>query len=377
MTSNADNSSLNFNYDALCKTDVMESDKFTFVWSISRFSSRLKEKANGEYLKSKGFRILGPGSKVTDLHVRVYPNGDKISVKDHVSAYLMNDTRDAVIVSCTFLVVSPNGSKLKLREYDMKKLLPKNGSGWEKFLSRNRHELAKYTRNETLTLVVDVRVIGDNESVELVGVSKTNEALFDKYHQDQLSLDLHHLYSTKEFADITIKCEGKSYGCHKYILASRSPVFKAMFESDMKEKRTGSVEIKNMRPEVLERLLGYIYTGYASYVETLAKELLASADQYQILKLKELCELELCTNIDIKNCIELLVLGDMYQASTLRIKALGFVSQNMDKIDLSECKKTLISHPQLLFEVMEMLLPKRKTDVVDANSEGRKRARTK
>ena len=42
--------------------------------------------------------------------------------------------------------------------------------------------------------------------------------------------------------------------------------------------------------------------------------------------------MELCTNIDIKNCIELLVLGDMYQASTLRIKALGFVSQNMDRL---------------------------------------------
>jgi len=377
MTSNADNSSLNFNYDALCKTDVMESDKFTFVWSISRFSSRLKEKANGEYLKSKGFRILGPGSKVTDLHVRVYPNGEKTSVKDHVSAFLMNETRDAVIVNCTYMVVSPNGTKLKLREKDMLKLLPKKGSGSKMFFSRNRNELAKYTRNDTLTLVVDVRVIGDNESVELVVGSKKNEASFDNYHQNQLSLDLHHLYNTKEFADITIKCEGKSYRCHKNILASRSPVFKAMFKSDMKEMRTGSVEIKNMRPEVLERLLGYIYTGYASYVKTLAKELLASADQYQILKLKELCELELCLHINVKNCFELLVLGDMYQASTLRIKALGFVSQNMDKIDLSECKKTLISHPQLLFEVMEMLLPKRKTDVVDANSEGRKRARTK
>jgi len=375
MTSNADNSSLNFNYDALCKTDVMESDKFTFVWSISRFSSRLKEKANGEYLTSKGFRILGPGSKVTDLHVRVYPNGEKTSVKDHVSAFLMNETRDAVIVNCTYMVVSPNGTKLKLYESDMQKLLPKKGSGSKMFLSRNRNELAKYTRNDTLTLVVDVRVIGDNESVELVVGSKKNEALFDNYHQNQLSLDLHHL--RYEFADITIQCEGKSYRCHKYILASRSPVFKAMFKSDMKEMRTGSVEIKNMRPEVLERLLGYIYTGYTSYVKTLAKELLASADQYQILKLKELCELELCLNINVKNCIELLVLGDMYQASTLRIKALGFVSQNMDKIDLSECKKTLISHPQLLFEVMEMLLPKRKTDVVDANSEGRKRARTK
>ena len=87
MTSN-DDGSLNLKYDAMCKTDIMESNKFTFARSISSFSSRLKEKANGQYLKSKGFRILGPGSKVTDLHVRVYPTGNKTSVKDYTSVYL-------------------------------------------------------------------------------------------------------------------------------------------------------------------------------------------------------------------------------------------------------------------------------------------------
>ena len=115
MTSNADTPLNFFNCDALCKTEVTESEKFTFGWSISRFSSRVKEKVNGEYLKSKGFRILGPGSKVTDLHVRVYPNGEKTSVKDHVSAFLMNETRDAVIVNCTYMVVSPNGTKFVKR----------------------------------------------------------------------------------------------------------------------------------------------------------------------------------------------------------------------------------------------------------------------
>ena len=44
-----------------------------------------------------------------------------------------------------------------------------------------------------------------------------------------------------------------------------------MFNSEMQEKETGSVAIKNMTPEVLERLLGYIYTGHAPCIETLGK----------------------------------------------------------------------------------------------------------
>ena len=106
--------------------------------------------------------------------------------------------------------------------------------------------------------------------------------------------------------------------------------------------------------------------------------MLASADQYQISGLKELCELKLCSSIEVGNCIDLLVLGDMYQALTLKTRALDYVGKNMDKIDISECKKTLISYPALLFEVMELLLPKRKTNDFDnRGSEDRKRTRTK
>ena len=76
--------------------------------------------------------------------------------------------------------------------------------------------------------------------------------------------------------------------------------------------------------------------------------------------------------------MDLLVLGDMYQALTLKTRVLDFIRKNMDKIDISECKKTLISYPTLLFEVMELLIPKRKTNDFDnSGSDGRKRTRTK
>jgi len=377
MTSNEDNFLSSFNYDALCKTEVTESNKFTFVWSISRFSSRVKEKASGQFLKSKGFQILGPGSKVTNFHVKLYPIGEVLSVKDDFSLYLYTeDTEDAVLTKCSVMAVSPNGNKRKL-EYEMEKVNPNKGFGWARFFNK-RNELAKYTHNDTLTLVLEITVIEEKESFELVVRSKTNEALSENYHKDKLSQDLHHLYSTKEFADITIKCGGKSYECHKNILASRSPVFQAMFKSDMKEKKTGSVAIKNMTPKVLESFLRYIYTGHDSCIETLAKELLAAADQYQIGGLKEICELKLCSSIEVGNCMDLLVLGDMYQALTLKTRVLDFIRKNMDKIDISECKKTLISYPTLLFEVMELLLPKRKTkDLDNRGSAGRKRTRTK
>jgi len=66
---------LNFNYDALCKSDISET-KFTFVWEISKMSSRLKDTPNGEYLKSEGFQIKGPGDKVSRMNVKMFPNGE-------------------------------------------------------------------------------------------------------------------------------------------------------------------------------------------------------------------------------------------------------------------------------------------------------------
>merc|ERR1719342_534683 len=133
-----------------------------------------------------------------------------------------------------------------------------------------------------------------------------------------------------------------------------------MLNSNMKEMQTGNVAIKDLDPKVLANLLEYIYTGSAPDIETLAKELFRAADQYQLMKLKELCEVKLCSSIKVQNCIDLLVLGDLYQASTLRRSALKFVSQNLDKINTGDWKKALLTtYPSLFAEVVEAMLPKK------------------
>ena len=243
----------------------------------------------------------------------------------------------------------------------------KSMGGHHNLFERNDY-LNKFGPDGPLTLIFKIAVLG--ETKKSVGVvnqhpiiedvlnhSATFDALSNNYHQGQLSQDFGLLFTSNEYADVTIVCGDKTFKCHKLILASRSPVFKTMFDADMKEKEAGSVEIKNMTPEVLENMLKYIYTSEAPDIDALTQELFAAAEQYQLEKLKELCEAKLCSKIEVANCIEILVLADLYQATTLKVTALKFVADNIGNMDASEWKKTLIAYPTLLVEVMEMIIP--------------------
>ena len=75
--------------------------------------------------------------------------------------------------------------------------------------------------------------------------------------------------------------------------------------------------------------------------------------------------MKLYSKIGIENCIDLLILGDMCQAPILRAKALKIASQNIDKIESCKWKKSLIPHPTLLAEIIEMMNPKRNSEIHD------------
>ena len=97
--------------------------------------------------------------------------------------------------------------------------------------------------------------------------------------------------------------EGEETLCaHRFILSARSPVFAAMFTSDMLESKTGRVEIKNVDVNLFKHFLKFIYTGK---LETSARnlDLLALADKYEIETLRELCQTA-TKEVDIQEIIE-------------------------------------------------------------------------
>jgi hypothetical protein len=77
---------------------------------------------------------------------------------------------------------------------------------------------------------------------------------------------------------------------HKFVLASRSPVFDKMIETDMKEKREGKVEIVDFDPDTVEAAVEYCYDQDITYRcddLTIALPLLQFAEKYDMNDLKK------------------------------------------------------------------------------------------
>ena len=62
-------------------------------------------------------------------------------------------------------------------------------------------------------------------------------------------------------ADLTINCDSETFRVHKYFLCSKSPVFSAMLNADMREAREGEINIRDMNSNTLSSMIHYIYTG--------------------------------------------------------------------------------------------------------------------
>ena len=91
------------------------------------------------------------------------------------------------------------------------------------------------------------------------------------------------LLDSGSFSDVCLCAGGREFKAHKAILATRSPVFGAMFEHEMEESRKGRVEISDIDPDVFQELLRFIYTGTTPQLQGMADDLLAAADKVQHL----------------------------------------------------------------------------------------------
>jgi len=351
---NSDKNGLPYKYDALCKTDV-KSEKFTFAWRITDFCSRTEK--CGEILTSEEFTIKEPGNKITKWHGEIYPRGYNHNCSDFLSVYITKQSAEEVDAHCILYSLNVNMVKKKISEFTDVRKFHGDSWGWEKAIKRS--DLSQHTPDGILTLFFEITIMGKTKkTIEYAKSGDNFLVMTENYHHKQLAHDVQTLFLSKDHSDVIVRCGEKVYDCHKFMLTSRSPVFKNMFESDMKEKVNGEVEIKNMDHEVLEDLLKYIYSGVAPNIDEHVQELFDAADQYQLEKLKELCEVKLCSGLDTKNCVDLLILGYLHNAQKLKAAALEYLSKNMQKMNTIDWTQSLIAHPILMAEVMVMMAPK-------------------
>lgn len=326
--------------------------KFSYMWTINNFSFCREEM--GEVLKSSTFSA-GANDKLKWC-LRVNPKGLDEESKDYLSLYLLlvACNKQEVRAKFKFSILNAKREETKAMESQRAyRFVQGKDWGFKKFIRRDflLDEANGLLPDDKLTLFCEVSVVAD--SVNIYGQS--NQVQF-KVPECRLSDDLGQLFESQRFSDVTLSVGGREFQAHKALLAARSPVFAAMFEHEMEERKHNRVDITDVDHEVLREMLRFIYTGKTNNLEKMADDLLAAADKYAMERLKVMCEEALCANLSIENAADVLILADLHSAEQLKAQAIDFINIHAtDVMETPAWKSMITSHPHLIAEAFRAL----------------------
>jgi len=171
--------------------------------------------------------------------------------------------------------------------------------------------------------------------------------------------DLQQLWQSKSLSDVKLLAGDQEFSAHRAVLAARSSVFSSMFSSDMAEARSSTVTVVDVRPEVLELLLEFLYTDSLARQDAepqLTGDLLKAAKKYAVPRLASLCESWALTAITLDSVVEWLMLATMLEAEQLKSACMRFVKSHCAEVQCTAAWQRLLADKQLLSQVMPCIL---------------------
>ncbi|GBM11980.1 TD and POZ domain-containing protein 1 [Araneus ventricosus] len=182
-------------------------------------------------------------------------------------------------------------------------------------------------------------------------VEEEQSELMTSFKNDMTSLCKDHL-----FCDTLLQTGTETFPAHRSVLSARSPVFKKMFTTDMKEKAGELINIPDLSPETVRQMLLFIYTDATDDLDwENAKELYFASDKYEILTLKRRCSLFLKQNLIPFRVTEILILADRHQDDELKSAVQEYILKyNQEVFSSDEWKRFMESYCHLAAQIMYM-----------------------
>ncbi|KAI1717104.1 BTB/POZ domain-containing protein [Ditylenchus destructor] len=329
-------------------------------WRIDQFEKLMKLFKNGHNLISKQFSCPQAPSVVWELHV--YPNGKREEDNNNVSFFLrqVGLQRGEDPIMTEFQIYTLDGSSCRISVCrDTKDFSNQQGRG--KFQVARDKMLAALHTDGSLLLVCEVEYLPPGSKIS-VEQEEDCEADDDAASRIEFSLrDANReMWENELFADCAIQVGTKTFMAHRCILGQNSLVFRSMFaQTTMLEAQNGKIVITDSRPEPVRAMLEFIYTGSISsgMMEHFAQGILAVADKYAVIPLKEYAEFYLASTITSKNVAQLAVVADTYFASHLKKACTRHIAAHHKLIIRSpEWRELKSARSELANELLESVL---------------------
>ncbi|CAN6318399.1 unnamed protein product [Urochloa humidicola] len=201
------------------------------------------------------------------------------------------------------------------------------GHGIGDFIRREWLEKSEYLLDDCFKISCDVMVCEELHTEDRIA-----PGTFVVVPPSDMNQHLGNLFRTKDGADVTFQVAGETFKAHRFLLATRSLVFKAELLGGMKESTaTGDcIRIDDMLPQVFNTLLHFVYTDLLPEMEDqeeamMAQHLLEAADRYDMQRLKLICEDKLCTHLDVSTVATTLVLAEQHNCQGLKDACVEFL----------------------------------------------------
>ena len=146
-----------------------------------------------------------------------------------------------------------------------------------------------------------------------------------------------HMFNNPFMSDVGLCCEGssKEFHAHKYILATSSSVFHAMFYGDLAEKNS-VVYLSDTNDGSLEEFLRFLYTDECNLTADNAVFVLYLAKKYIVPSLAEKCVEFLETNLAAENVFVVLEQALQFDEEKLEKKCWDMIDMETSEAVVSD-----------------------------------------
>ncbi|XP_063307148.1 kelch-like protein 38 [Pelobates fuscus] len=171
------------------------------------------------------------------------------------------------------------------------------------------------------------------------------------FQDPEISCDLlKHLNNLREeglLTDVFICAGGCTFPCHRNVLASSSPYFKAMFCNNFRECGEENVVLKGIDSDIFNLIILYVYTGEILITLENVYCLIEAASMLQYNTLLQACSKYLQDQMNPQNCLSMVRLADIFSCKDLKKKARDMALQCFPEVGISEDLKELCAQELL------------------------------
>lgn len=160
--------------------------------------------------------------------------------------------------------------------------------------------------------------------------------------------------------DVVLIAGFEEFPCHKNVLAASSPYFRAMFSGDLRESTQSKININEVPPWTLRRIVDYAYSGRLEITVDNAEDLLAAGSLFQYEGIIDACCNFLSKHLHPSNCLRIEHFAHLHSCSKLETEAHQYALDNFSMV---------VEHEEFLEIPLQRLLTYLASDLIDVRNE--------